>query len=225
MCMQVNMCQSLRVARSSSCSPPLEVCKGLKAEDGKQIYPLASWSETVKTKDTDRIFKSQNPNDLSQPHSPPHLPSLPSCFLRESRARRCLLKSILYLQWGFGIKQAETGWLNAGDAIIRLNLEYTSLQFVWWEHFLQNNESPGLADRDRHREREKETEIGGEIVREIDKEKEKEKERKREIIVAQYLHLRPCCLPDKPDKVHISLIANTTQADDSESVWLYVRTS
>lgn len=78
-----------------------------------------------------RIFKSQNPNDLSQPHSPPHLPSLPSCFLRESRARRCLLKSILYLQWGFGIKQAETGWLNAGDAIIRLNLEYTSLQFVW----------------------------------------------------------------------------------------------
>lgn len=40
-------------------------------------------------------------------------------------------KSILCSQQGLNIKQAEAGWLNAGDAIIRLNLEYTSQQSVW----------------------------------------------------------------------------------------------
>lgn len=205
--------------RSNSCSPcgPRSAWKpkGLKAGDAKQIYPLASCrlEANCQNKDADRIFKRKKKNNSWRSAASPLCVSSPVSveLLWESRASRRLSKSILYLQRGFNIKQAEAGWLNAGDAIIRLNLEYTSLRPVWWEHFLQNNESPSSSDRDRHTEgdrgREREW---GERVRD---------KQKREIIIAMCA-FASILLGNWHDEAQISLIANITHNNDSESMWL-----
>lgn len=63
MCMQVNMCQSLRVAEAAAALPvALTFCKpkGFKAEHAKQIYLLDSCKLEAnrQNKDTDRtLFK------------------------------------------------------------------------------------------------------------------------------------------------------------------------
>lgn len=149
MCAQVNRRSGFMSDRNSSCSPRglLSVWKpkGLEAEDAKQIYLLASC----------RLRGNKIQSDMLKTNTSVASPlsvssSGPIEFFWETLTG---CQGLFFVEWGLSVKQTGAGWVNVDDAIIRLNLEYTRRQTVWWEHFLQNNESRSSSDRDRDTER------------------------------------------------------------------------